>query len=226
MAGLLLSPLALAGAAFGVAHSPLFDIDEVRISGTTSIARETVLEAAGLAERRFLVDISTSKTAERLEQLSWVEQATVTKDWPGALEISILERTPVAATPIEGGVALFDATGRILGAALEPPPGVLEVRFPGGVGATGSFLDKAGRGAVEIAAAMPEELIGRVAAVQTTAAGEAEVLIRPSLVVRMGPPSDVAAKVVALRTMVEKADLRNVRLIDVRVPSAPVLTRG
>ena len=225
MTALVLSPVALAAAVFGVAHSPLFDVDEVRISGAASVGRDTLLEAAGLAERRFMVDVSAAETAARLERLSWVEEATVTKHWPGALEISILERSPVAATPIEGGVALFDSTGRILGAALESPPGVVEVRFPGGVGQTGTFLEPGGKGAVGVAAQLTEDLFGRVAAVQATGSGEVEVLIKPSVVARLGAPTEVAAKVVALRTMLEKADLRNVRTIDVRVPSAPVVTR-
>jgi len=44
--------------------------------------------------------------------------------------------------------------------------------------------------------------------------------------VQFGPAAQVRAKLVALSTLLTRANLKGVRAIDVRAPTAPVLTRG
>jgi hypothetical protein len=44
--------------------------------------------------------------------------------------------------------------------------------------------------------------------------------------VKFGRAEQVRAKLVALSTLVARTDLKGVRAIDVRVPTAPVLTRS
>jgi len=48
----------------------------------------------------------------------------------------------------------------------------------------------------------------------------------PAGVVLFGPAVQVAEKLQAVAIILARADLRGLRAIDVRVPSAPVLTRG
>ena len=73
---------------------------------------------------------------------------------------------------------------------------------------------------------MPEVLAGRVPSLAVTAAGAIELRLDGKIPVAFGPPADTDDKLVALATLVQKADLGRVRAIDVRVPTAPVLTRS
>jgi hypothetical protein len=43
---------------------------------------------------------------------------------------------------------------------------------------------------------------------------------------RFGAPTQLEGKLVSLGSVLERADLARVRLIDLRVPNAPALTRG
>jgi hypothetical protein len=72
---------------------------------------------------------------------------------------------------------------------------------------------------------MPAALVARAPEV-AMADGEIQLHIVPSGVVRFGPADRVAEKLQAVSTILTRADLRGLRVIDVRVPNAPVLTRG
>jgi Cell division protein FtsQ len=65
----------------------------------------------------------------------------------------------------------------------------------------------------------------RVVAVDVAADGQLTATVTPSITVRVGPPDSLDAKVVALGTLLDRADLKGVSTIDVRVPEDPVLTR-
>ncbi|HET7652004.1 MAG TPA: hypothetical protein VFK42_03140, partial [Acidimicrobiales bacterium] len=45
-------------------------------------------------------------------------------------------------------------------------------------------------------------------------------------VVRFGPPDQIREKLLAVFTVLDHVDLRDLAVLDVRVPSAPVSTRG
>ncbi len=45
-------------------------------------------------------------------------------------------------------------------------------------------------------------------------------------IIHFGPPTQVRPKLVALTTLIARANLKGVKAIDVRVPTAPVLSRG
>jgi hypothetical protein len=55
--------------------------------------------------------------------------------------------------------------------------------------------------------------------------GSLELRLVPRGVVRFGPPTRVREKLLAVLTVLDQADVRRLSMIDVRVPSAPVLTR-
>jgi hypothetical protein len=100
---------------------------------------------------------------------------------------------------------------------------------PAGVPGTTFAGDPSAVDALALVAALRHGLApaiaARVVAVQVAADGQLTATVTPSLSVRFGPPDSVDAKVLALGTLLERADLKGVSTIDVRVPDVPVLTR-
>ncbi|MGH9179241.1 MAG: cell division protein FtsQ/DivIB [Acidimicrobiales bacterium] len=216
----------LAGAA-GATRSPLLDVDYVDVRGAEQTPRLEVLRAGGLDGHPAMVEVDSGSVARKVEALPWVRDATVRRDWPGTVRIDLTERRPAAVLPAgQGEWAVADAAGRVLAVGADKPAALPVI---GGVpqpGPPGSSLGRDVRPALEVAASLPPALQPRVADVASVAGGQVELqLVPPGGVVRLGPPSGLAEKLRVLQALLEQADLARLAVIDVRVPTAPALTR-
>jgi hypothetical protein len=79
----------------------------------------------------------------------------------------------------------------------------------------------AARPALDVVAALPEAIRRQVT--NATLEGEAVTLHTGVREIRMGPPTQLAAKVAALSVLLERIGSRSVAFVDVRVPQAPVV---
>jgi hypothetical protein len=120
---------------------------------------------------------------------------------------------------------LLDPTGRVLTTEPAAPSGLTQIEVSGPLGPPASTVPQSIRAALSIIESLPERLAGRVPVVRVQSDGTLELALDNRVPVLVGPPVDVREKLVALTTLVEKADLARVGSIDVRVPTAPVLTR-
>jgi cell division protein FtsQ len=214
--------VALAAAAAGATRSKLLDVDILEVTGAAHVAPDTVLHAAGLARGDLMIDVDAGAAAHRIERLSWVDRAEVRRDWPGTVRVRVIERRAAAAVPTRAGWATVDASGRVLERAADPPAGlavVIDTPPIDGGRVPARLLD-----ALTVAAALPERLLTRVPAVALRGGG-LELPLQPSGVVRFGGPDHLAEKLTALETLLDRVE-GPVAVIDVRVPDAPVLTRG
>jgi len=91
--------------------------DDIAISGTKNVSRSQVLEvmASDIDRNIFFVPLDVRK--KQLEQIPWVQSASVMRLFPNRLKIVIHERTPVAFAEINSHIQLMDASGVIM----EPP---------------------------------------------------------------------------------------------------------
>jgi cell division protein FtsQ len=113
----------MAGAAYGYArHSWRFRIDSsdhVEITGVQNAPRTRVLEVAGndIGKNIFFVALDDRK--RQLEQIPWVESATVMRLLPNRIAVHITERTPVAfvqiGSQLGSKISLIDANGVVMG---------------------------------------------------------------------------------------------------------------
>ena len=218
---------ATAGAAYGVTRSPLLDVDTVEVRGAVHTANGDVLRASGLDSKPSLLDVDEDDIARAVEALPWVDSAQVTTHFPNRVEVSLMERTPVAAVPVEGPVwATVDDAGRVLEhLPAGPPPELMRIETPRVADAPGSSIDNAVRGAVKVHDALPELLTGRVPTMVVDEQGSLELRLDGKISVLFGPSTQIEQKLLALTTLLTKTDMARVRVIDVRVPTAPVLTR-
>ena len=117
-------------------HSWRFRIDssdDIAVSGTKNVSRSQVLEvmASDMDRNIFFVPLDVRK--KQLEQIPWVQSASIMRLFPNRLKVVVHERTPVAFVELNSHIQLIDAGGVIM----EPPASSqINYSFPVIVGMT------------------------------------------------------------------------------------------
>ena len=62
-----------------------------------------MLRAAGLDGHPLMIRVDTRRLEQRLDALPWVATATVARDWPSTVGISVRERVPAAVVTTANG---------------------------------------------------------------------------------------------------------------------------
>jgi cell division protein FtsQ len=107
--------------------------DQIQLSGNRYVSRGQVLDVFGADISRNLFSIPLDERKRQLEQIPWVESATVMRLLPNRLRVNVRERQPVAFVQLGDQVKLIDATGAIM----DTPPGA-NYSFPVILGFTGA----------------------------------------------------------------------------------------
>ena len=98
-------------------HDPRFRIqsaDAIQIVGNSQLTRPELLSVFGSDIGRNLFLVPLAQRRVQLEQIPWVESATVMRLLPNQLRIAVKERTPVAFVLLNGRIELADAAGVVL----------------------------------------------------------------------------------------------------------------
>lgn len=88
------------------------------------VPRAEVLRAARVEPGIPLARVNTAAVARRVERITQVQSATVARDWPDALVITIRTRTPELAVPSGRGFALVDTFGVVVRQVASRPAGM------------------------------------------------------------------------------------------------------
>jgi cell division protein FtsQ len=122
------------------------DYSSIQIMGNSQVTRPELLSVFGsdLGRNVFFVPLPARRTA--LEELPWVEHATVMRLLPDQLRVAIIERTPVAFVRHGATIGLVDAHGVLL----HLPPAAMTAKhysFPvvTGISAKDALPVRAGR---------------------------------------------------------------------------------
>jgi cell division protein FtsQ len=99
--------------------------DQIEVNGNRIVSREAVLQQFVHDRNRSVLRVPLDARRGQLEQIPWVESASVQRILPNRLRVELTERTPVAFARIGNELALLDAHGVIL----DRPPGE-ELHFP------------------------------------------------------------------------------------------------
>lgn len=98
-------------------HDPRFRIasaNSIQTLGNTQLTRNDLLSVFGSDIGRNIFYVPLAERRAELEQIPWVEQATVMRMLPSQLRVAVVERTPIAFVEIHGKIELADAAGVIL----------------------------------------------------------------------------------------------------------------
>jgi cell division protein FtsQ len=89
--------------------------DAVEITGVKDASRAHVMEVAGADIGRNIFFVPLDERRKQLEQIPWVEEASVMRLLPNHIAVTIHERTPVAFAQIGSRISLIDANGVVMG---------------------------------------------------------------------------------------------------------------
>jgi cell division protein FtsQ len=103
----------------------LFTVRSISVSGTHLVTQSQVLAAADVPLGTPLLNVNAGAVASRVETIRQVAFATVTKDWPDHLAITVTERVPAVSIRMAGGgYDLVDGTGVIVRWTRAKPEGL------------------------------------------------------------------------------------------------------
>ena len=213
------SAIIVIGLAFLAIRSPLFDLDHVRVTGARRESAAAVQAAARVHRGDPLMFIDTGAVARRIEQLPWVEEAVVHRDFPGTLTITITDYVPTAyVRRSDGSAVLIASNGRAVALARTAPVVGVEIRVAGVPPTVGSLL--APPEAADVVRHLPDRLRLLVGAVDV---GDTFALeLRSGGQVRLGTLDHLRAKGVAALGVIDHLAGRPFTYVDVSAPHAPV----
>jgi cell division protein FtsQ len=88
--------------------------EQIEVTGNHIVSREAVLQAFVRDRGRSVLRIPLDARRAALEEISWVESATVQRILPNRIRVELTERTPIAFLRNGTELALIDAHGVIL----------------------------------------------------------------------------------------------------------------
>ncbi len=212
----------IAGVTWALLGSKFLVVRSITVNGAPDIPRSQVITAAGVRAGTPLIRISTGTVARRVERLTLVESARVTRSWPNAITITIVERTAALAVREPAGWDLVDRFGVVLKQVQSRPHGLSRLRT-----STAPDLLR-GNPAVFAAATVGRELPARLAAkVRSIAAPTADTVtlyLRHGRTVVWGDASQTAMKArelaILMRGRARYFDVSDPRAV-VTAPTAP-----
>ena len=91
--------------------------DNIEVTGVQNAPRAQVIEIASKDIHRNIFAVPLEERRKQLEEIPWVESASVMRLLPNRIAVHIQERTPVAFVQIGQKISLIDANGIVMGMA-------------------------------------------------------------------------------------------------------------
>ena len=88
--------------------------DQLTVNGNHVVGREAVLQPFARDRNRSILQVPLDVRRGQLEQIAWVESASVERILPNRLRVELTERTPIAFARNGGQLSLVDAHGILL----------------------------------------------------------------------------------------------------------------
>jgi cell division protein FtsQ len=211
-----------AGYFFWLRDSSLVAVTEVKIQGLTSLTdpdAATALESA--AGQMTTLHVELDELGRAVADYPTVKSLSASPSFPNGLEITVVERPPVALAG-ESGIPVA-ADGTLLPeveTGKEPLPAI-DVS----VGEGGGTLDGTAREQAVVLGAAPDPL-GPVIEGSTVSDTGIEVNLTNGIVLRFGDAARAEAKWEAAARILADPGLTSVTYVDVRIPDRPAVGGG
>ena len=88
--------------------------DNIEVIGMQNVTKAQIMEVMGADIGRNIFFIPLAQQKAQLEQIPWVESASVMRFVPNRLKVEIHERTPVAFARVGPKIVLIDAAGTLM----------------------------------------------------------------------------------------------------------------
>ena len=88
--------------------------DNIEVTGMQNVTKAQIMEVMGADIGRNIFFVPLAQQKAQLEQIPWVESASVMRFVPNRLEVKIHERTPIAFARVGPRIFLIDAGGTLM----------------------------------------------------------------------------------------------------------------
>ncbi|HEX5478356.1 MAG TPA: FtsQ-type POTRA domain-containing protein [Dehalococcoidia bacterium] len=125
---LALFPIVLvAGGTYVALRSPYLTVEKIKVQGTQNLDQASLAAISGL-QGKSMLRLPLAQATQQLDAIPAVKTATIERNWPNAVTITIQERVPVAFWSIGGHDYPVDQDGVVLssGAPDGPAPRIVE----------------------------------------------------------------------------------------------------
>ena len=191
-------------------------VDNVNVSGQSSLKTTTVKEKADVPDGVPLARIDTTAIEARVSSIARIEKVAVTRGWPHTVRINVTERTPVAWMEVDKQVRAIDRNGVDYRRLSKPPKGLTEMRIP-----TGEDRQAAIDACAEVLQSLSSHdasLLKRISVIKAETPDSIELTIGKGRSIRWGSPGEVQEKLRVLSTLL---DTVNAGYYDVSAPARP-----
>jgi cell division protein FtsQ len=217
----------LTGLAVGLGwleQSELAQVRAIEVVGVERLEVESVLDAAGIPAGRSILRLRADPAAARVRALPGVREATVRRAGLDRIVIEVIERQPVLAVVHLRTVRLLDRDGVVIEeGSMDGLPVVQLATAPPPVGetfASHAALSNAYRAWAGLSGPLRSQVV------RLRAPDEVGLVLEltSGVVIRFGRAERIEEKVRAIGAVLDDIAGSEVTVIDVRVPSVPVVS--
>ncbi len=190
-----------------------FGLDQISVAGHRFTPDGDILEALDLGKGRSWRTFDSRAARDRIERLPWVATVTLTRSYPGRLDVRVTERKAFGAWSHGARTTLIDATGRTLSDIRPGAEGANQLpRFKG----QGADREAA---AITMAVARHPEIAGRLAVAERVAGRRWTLHLDNGTALHLPPDREA----MVLDGLVANARLKRLidepgRIVDLRAP--------
>jgi cell division protein FtsQ len=208
--------LVVGGLVWLVYGTPVLGVREIRVVGAQVLTPEQVLAAAAVEPELPLARVDLDEVSARIRQLPPVDRVVVSRSWPSAVVIEVVERTAVAAVPArDDQFVLIDDDGVPFRAVAAPPEGLPLARL----GTPGAGDENTGS-ALTVLAALSDELREQLVAIAVPSPVQIRLELRNGRVVIWGDDTKSERKstvaTVLLKQKGDEIDVSAVKVVTIR----------
>ena len=201
----------LCAAAWAVFFSSFVTARDVTVTGTTSLGDRRIERAAEVPTGTPLARLDLNAIRSRVEGITSVRSAEVSRSWPHTVHIAVTERTPVAVINQGNGLEALDKDGVLFGHYASRPKRLPLVSAPPGVDR--EALAEGGR----VIGSLPPAIASRVDTVDVSSVDKIELVLGNGRRVLWGSADDSGQKAEVLAVLLRRPGQQ----IDVSVPARP-----
>jgi cell division protein FtsQ len=223
LVGVVVVLLVLGLCGYGIVASGFFRVDSIDVHGASLVSVDDIVQATGALHQN-LYSVDPEMVRQRVMKVAGIRSATVRRQWPRRLVVTVEERTPVAVWQ-NGGVSFaVDADGVVLEAA--PDPSMVAIMQTDGASSLAPD-DRVDRDAVSLALQvrdiLPQRTGLRVQRFEWTQATGLDIVTVDGPRVRWGDSDGLDYKLATLKGILDQVRKQNstVTEVDLRSPSHP-----
>jgi cell division protein FtsQ len=208
--------LVVGGLVWLVYGTSVLGVREVRVVGAQILTPEQVRAAAAVEPELPLARLDLDEIGTRIRKLPPVDRVLVSRSWPSAVVVQVVERVPVAAVPArDDQFVLIDDDGVPFRAVTEVPKGLPLARL-----STPGAGDENTGSALTVLAALSDELREQLVAISVPSPVQIRLELRNGRVVIWGDDTKSERKstvaTVLLKQQGDEIDVSAVKVVTIR----------